>query len=129
MLDMRTPSGLVDARDTAASEGSPWWGSTYTSDSSARTPTAASYLRVDESRASSSSSGFISLMDDTSTSLTPTVGHARESFDGEEEDLGLGNPKKHEKHSKDDEGKEPETTPAATTDSAKTNIPEQPSEF
>jgi hypothetical protein len=68
-------------------------------------------------------------MDDSSASLTPTVGHARDALEGEEEDLGFGNPKKREKPPKDDEGEESEATATTKVESAETVVPEQPSEL
>ena len=108
-LDALTPRQSSDSQDSGGNQEVAWWGSSYTSESSARTPTATSYLRIDESRASSSSSGFISLMDDASFSVTPTVSHPQESHD-EEDELGLGNPSKREKTS-DADDKVPKLSP------------------
>lgn len=77
-----------------------WWGSSYAEDSSAPTPTAASFHQLEPSGASDSS-GFVSLMDDPALSLSPSpvpapppAGKSSLSTHIEEEDdddLGLGN--------------------------------------
>lgn len=77
-----------------------WWGSSYSEDSSAPTPTAASFHQLEPSGASDSS-GFVSLMDDPALSLSPSpvpapppagksslMTHIEEEDD---DDLGLGN--------------------------------------
>jgi len=73
-----------------------WWGSTYSEESSATTPTASTFHQLEESE---STSGFISLMDDPTLSATapappPTASTTASSLvirEEDEEDLGLGN--------------------------------------
>ena len=75
-----------------------WWGA---SESDVSTPTASSFDHMDEHPPSSTStSGFISLMDDPMLSMTPTVTRSpgspmphttRNDFEDEDDDLGLGN--------------------------------------
>ena len=69
-----------------------WWGSG--ADNSNRTPTAATFMQVDESVTQSSADGFISLMDSHSFS----VGSQQETSgfslqEDEDDDLGLRNSK------------------------------------
>jgi hypothetical protein len=109
-------SSLDTALDTSDEGGSQaqagtWWGS-YGEDSSAPTPTAATFLRVDDPPVSPSSSGFISLMDGPSFSVSPSgPASKRETSstyeDDDEEDLGFGNSKKREKENRDEDSKKP----------------------
>ncbi|KAL6309244.1 Sec23-binding domain of Sec16-domain-containing protein [Sparassis latifolia] len=90
------PNVVSDNTTVGQPEYGAWWGS---SESSVPTPTASSFVRVSDS--SSQSSQFISLMDDSSNSLTPVTAQQRsnlgrhdtwESFaEEDEDDLGLGN--------------------------------------
>jgi COPII coat assembly protein SEC16 len=69
-----------------------WWGSGE--DNSNRTPTAATFMQVDESAIQSSADGFISLMDSHSFSVGPkqeTTGFSQQ--EDEDDDLGLRNSK------------------------------------
>jgi hypothetical protein len=110
-VDISTPTEPTEP-ESKGNLAMPWWGSSYTSDSNARTPTATSYLRVDESRASSSSSGFVSLTEDAPSSATPTMSQHQEPHD-EEDDLGFGNPTKREKLSSNDgENETPKPSPS-----------------
>ncbi|CCM02366.1 uncharacterized protein FIBRA_04461 [Fibroporia radiculosa] len=78
----------------SGSTGGTWWGSP---ESNAPTPTASSFAHMNEDATTESPSGFISLMDDTSFSSTPTAAQAPTSYSNrldeydEEDDLGLGN--------------------------------------
>jgi hypothetical protein len=70
-----------------------WWGSMYVAES-VSTPTAATFVRIDNaSIPPSSEGGFISLMDNPSASEIPQTsfkGHSS-SREEEDEDLGIGN--------------------------------------
>ena len=69
-----------------------WWGSG--ADNSNRTPTAATFMQVDESVAQSSADGFISLMDGHSFSVGSQQETSNFSLqEDEDDDLGLRNPK------------------------------------
>jgi COPII coat assembly protein SEC16 len=111
--------------DTTNEESQPpaatWWGS-YGEESSAPTPTATTFVRIDDAPVPSSS-GFISLMDDSSFSVPPSPPVSREPSssyeDDDEEDLGFGNSKKHET-------KKPDVKSDTTSESVKTVSSEQP---
>ncbi|PFH54340.1 hypothetical protein AMATHDRAFT_44853 [Amanita thiersii Skay4041] len=89
-----TNDEALDGQDT-------WWGGFnshgYHDNSSTKTPTATTFLRVDESTLRSTPDGFISLMDvpsfPSSTSQTALQQPEREE-EGDPEDLGLGNSKR-----------------------------------
>ena len=68
-----------------------WWGSGE--DNSNRTPTAATFMQVDESAIQSSADGFISLMDSHSFSVGPQQETSSFSQEDEDDDLGLRNSK------------------------------------
>jgi COPII coat assembly protein SEC16 len=69
-----------------------WWGSG--ADNSNRTPTAATFMQVDESAIQPSADGFISLMDSHSFSVGPQQETSGFSLQGDENDgLGLRNSK------------------------------------
>ncbi|KAH9926213.1 Sec23-binding domain of Sec16-domain-containing protein [Fomitopsis serialis] len=95
-----------------------WWGS---SDASATTPTASSFMPNDESSVqTATSSQFISLMDDYSA--TPTAYQAQRTFSDnpsidEEDDLGLGNSFSRPK--RDRQASEDESAPAPTKEEPK----------
>lgn len=121
--DTISPKSSLDTANEEESQpqAATWWGS-YNEDSSAPTPTAASFLRVDDPPVSSSSSGFISLMDNASFSVSPSPPVSRHEpsstyEDDDEEDLGFGNSKKLSKE-KEEEEKSPEP--------AQTSTPERP---
>jgi COPII coat assembly protein SEC16 len=89
---------LTPTPDSVNGEGShqevSWWGSSYATESSAATPTATAFLRVDESTFAASSDGFISLMDDSSLSVVanaPAKNDPPSRSEEDEEDLGFGN--------------------------------------
>jgi hypothetical protein len=101
-----------------------WWGSSYAEDSSAPTPTATTFLRVDDPPISASSSGFISLMDDPSFSVSSSPPASRREpsssyEEDDEEDLGFGNSKKPETKKADDDSEK-------SSEPAKTVAPERP---
>ncbi|KAJ6496726.1 Sec23-binding domain of Sec16-domain-containing protein [Mycena vitilis] len=103
-----------------------WWGSSsYSVDSANQTPMAATFVQVD-SGVSSSSDGFISLMDDTSYSVASSArtksGQQPSSSAAnaeEEDDLGFGNSKPPPKE--DHQG-----STSATAPTAKAPPPERP---
>jgi COPII coat assembly protein SEC16 len=90
---------LTPTPDSVNGEGSnqevSWWGSSsYGTESSAATPTAAAFLRVDESTVATSSDGFISLMDDSAIAVVandPAKNDPLSHSEEDEEDLGFGN--------------------------------------
>ncbi|KAJ7109395.1 Sec23-binding domain of Sec16-domain-containing protein [Mycena epipterygia] len=98
-----------------------WWGSSsYANDSANQTPMAATFMQVD-SGISSSSDGFISLMDNASYAVAPTAkakGDTQSATDDDDDDLGFGNSKRALK-------KENEEAPAAGAPAAAA-APERP---
>ncbi|KAI0950569.1 hypothetical protein AcV7_008992 [Taiwanofungus camphoratus] len=95
-----------------------FWGS---SDSGAPTPTASSFVRLDEGVPAASSSGFISLMDDPTYSITPTATQGPASsdshrstqlWDDDEDDLGLGNTSHRTERVESSEERSAQSTPA-----------------
>ena len=72
-----------------------WWSSS--ADNSNRTPTAATFMQIDESAIQPSADGFISLMDSSSFSVgPPQVKQETNNFsrqEDEDDDLGLSNSK------------------------------------
>jgi hypothetical protein len=83
-------SSISDKTETTV-QGT-WWGSGE--DNSNRTPTAATFMQVDESAIQSSLDGFISLMDSHTFSIGPKQETSRFSKQADEhDDLGLGNSK------------------------------------
>ncbi|KAJ7449829.1 Sec23-binding domain of Sec16-domain-containing protein [Mycena latifolia] len=97
---MNTPKPNTEAtHDDDTGQEVSWWGSSsYASDSANQTPMAATFMQVD-SGISSSSDGFISLMDNSSYSVAPAaqakVDKRRSSTadEDDEDDLGFGNSK------------------------------------
>jgi hypothetical protein len=68
-----------------------WWGSTYVAES-VSTPTAATFVRIDNaSIPSSSEGGFISLMDASEIPQTSFKNHSSSREEEDEADLGIGN--------------------------------------
>ncbi|EMD38408.1 hypothetical protein CERSUDRAFT_82659 [Gelatoporia subvermispora B] len=103
LTDVKQSEGADHSQSHEQSNGSSmgaWWGSSD-SGSGAPTPTASSFVRLDEEPATNgTTSGFISLMDDPAYSITPVAtsspnpimnGASRDDFGDEEDDLGLGN--------------------------------------
>lgn len=85
-------NGAANHSEEAPQENG-WWGFAY-GDSSGTTPTATSFVKLDEPYTASSSTGFISLMDDHD--LTPSPSMSRPAshsnvVEDNEEDLGFGN--------------------------------------
>ncbi|KAJ6547614.1 Sec23-binding domain of Sec16-domain-containing protein, partial [Mycena capillaripes] len=99
-----------------------WWGSSsYANDSANQTPMAATFVQVD-SGVSSSSDGFISLMDDASYTVASSS-HAKSASGtadvDDEDDLGFGNSKPAPK-------KESEEAPSTAASAAAAPPPERP---
>ena len=127
--DMITPRPPINAQEgggNADPEGA-WWGSsTYDGNSTAKTPTASTFLRVDENILPSQSDGFISLMDSDPYSVTtysPTKPVSKGSPTvGDDEDLGFGNAKRSK--SKDSNNKPDREESSHTPGAAQTPQPE-----
>jgi hypothetical protein len=117
----KTPLDTTN-EETSPEQESPWWGSSYPEDSSAPTPTAAAFVQVDDAAIPASTSGFISLMDD-SPFVTPSPSVSRETSSShteeDDEDLGFGNSKKPTQEQKDEVSK---TSP----EQEKSAAPERP---
>jgi hypothetical protein len=120
--DTISPKSSLDTTDEEGNQvqTGTWWGSSYNEDSSTATPTAATFVRVEDAPVSSSSSGFISLMDDPSFSVSPSPPASRReqssSYEDENEDLGFGNSKKEKEEENSKKAEEP----------AKAAAPERP---
>ncbi|KAJ7452366.1 Sec23-binding domain of Sec16-domain-containing protein [Mycena galericulata] len=109
---MNTPKPPTESTQDAEDTGQEvsWWGSSsYGNDSANQTPMAATFMHVD-SGVSSSSDGFISLMDDAAYSVAPTTKRASaesnavgDGDDDDDDDLGFGNSKHVPKKEKEDE--------------------------
>jgi hypothetical protein len=91
-----TPKSPIDSgeNETPVEEPSWWW-----SGSTARTPTATTFMQVDSSTAGVSPDGFISLMDSRSLPFGPSPpinseGKRAQKVPDEDDDPGLGNPKR-----------------------------------
>ena len=104
----------VSPNDEERSRGqeATWWGSSsYGNDASSQTPTASTFLKVDEPAISTSTSGFISLMDDHSFSVSPSPSAMSRQpssstvEEEDEEDLGFGNSKKPKQEESDENAK------------------------
>ncbi|KAJ6596911.1 Sec23-binding domain of Sec16-domain-containing protein [Mycena vulgaris] len=117
---MNTPRPSTEStHDEDTGQEVSWWGSSsYANDSANQTPMAATFMQVD-SGISSSSDGFISLMDNASYSVAPTAqakGDTQRSSAADEEDeddLGFGNSKRALKKEKEEEAPPPASTAAA----------------
>ncbi|THH16347.1 hypothetical protein EW146_g4280 [Bondarzewia mesenterica] len=124
-----------DAEDSneeqTVTSGSPWWGSSFTEESSATTPTAATFYHVDGSAAHPSTSGFISLMDGPTNmpAVSPppsaTLRSAPAAPNEDDEDLGFGNFSIKRKQS-DDETDESKPAETAMEKSSSTSAPARP---
>ena len=131
--------GDVSMHSKPPSSGS-WWGA---SESDVSTPTATTFVNLDEQPASSSSnSGFISLMDSVDTpmfSATPTGARHTASapppshhndLDDEEDDLGLGNSAFRKKPKAAENGNAAsDPAPAKEEEKPKPAAPEKPGTF
>jgi hypothetical protein len=91
--DLPTPKSPIGSGENETPvEESSWWGS----GSTARTPTATTFMQVDSSTARVSPDGFISLMDSQSLAVGPSPpinseGQRTQKVPDEDDDLGLGN--------------------------------------
>lgn len=118
-----SPKALLEESNEEGGRGqeATWWGaSSYGDDASGQTPTASTFLMVDEPALSTTSSGFISLMDDHSFSVSPSPSVVSRQLSSstveeeDEEDLGFGNSKKSKKEESDEGAKKAEASkPAA----------------
>ncbi|OCH94992.1 hypothetical protein OBBRIDRAFT_788730 [Obba rivulosa] len=109
-----------------------WWGSSEAG-SGAPTPTASTFVHLDEEPAvEGPPNGFFSLMDDPAFSITPTAlkpadsvanGGSRSDFEDEEDDLGLGNSSK---RAKARESTEREDSTPAQVEEVKPAQPQKP---
>lgn len=126
--DEMTPRPTLDGQDQG--QDATWWGSSsYGEGSAAQTPTASTFLHVDESAVPSSSNGFISLMDQASYTVTPQSSSpaGRHHFDDEDEDdLGFGNSKPN-RSSKGGDGEQKAAAPQKTEE-PKAAAPDRPGE-
>ncbi|CAA7271684.1 unnamed protein product [Cyclocybe aegerita] len=102
-----------------------WWGS---DDAAGQTPTAATFMKIEESSIQANSDGFVSLMDTQTFSFSSqqpsrqASSTSRQEEIEDDDDLGLGNPKSipHEEQSKEETSpvkekaaEPPKVTPAA----------------
>jgi len=83
--------------ETPVQGGSSWWGSLNDNSQSTVTPTATTFMPIEESSVLASGDGFVSLMDNQPFSIGPQHAFPRprpvsQEIDHEDE-LGLGNPK------------------------------------
>lgn len=94
--DIPIPKSPIDSGENETSVEEPsWWGS----GSTARTPTATTFMQVDESTARVSPDGFISLMDSQTLAVGPSPpinsdSQRTQKVPDEDDDLGLGNSKR-----------------------------------
>ncbi|KAJ6502501.1 Sec23-binding domain of Sec16-domain-containing protein [Mycena sanguinolenta] len=121
MATPRPPAETVHEED--AGQEVSWWGSSsYANDSANQTPMAATFVQVD-SGISSSSEGFVSLMDNSSYSVAPVAKDrgGRQSSTAkdveEDEDLGFGNSKSAPKKEKEE---------TSSTSAAEAAAPQRP---
>ena len=99
-----------------------WWGA-HDENGSSATPTAATFMRVEESSIQASGDGFISLMDSHTFSVGPSkhsstaVSPARALDEDDHDDLGLGNSKPKPKPEQEENGsvKAQSVSPPANT--------------
>ncbi|PPQ93302.1 hypothetical protein CVT25_014431 [Psilocybe cyanescens] len=118
---------VADEAETPVQGGASWWGAN--DEVSNTTPTAATFMSVDETSVQASSEGFISLMDDHSFSVGPQHVKRQSSLpapidDEDDDDLGLGNSKPKPKKEEVDEIKE---QTASSSAQATTPTPPKPS--
>ncbi|RDX56664.1 hypothetical protein OH76DRAFT_1426347 [Lentinus brumalis] len=127
--------GDVSGQHSKPPSSSSWaWGQ---SESDVSTPTASSYVHLDDQPSSgTSNSGFISLMDDPMLSATPTGSkqlepvspRASQSFDDDDDDLGLGNSSSRRKTAASGNGDAAQDTAAREEEKPKPAQPEKPAE-
>ncbi|RDB21051.1 COPII coat assembly protein sec16 [Hypsizygus marmoreus] len=129
--DLVTPRPSLTTNDEEEStvQVASWWGSSaYDEGPATQTPTAASFMRVDESAVAASPDGFISLMDSNSYSVGLQAAPARTGTqlsprveEEDEEDLGFGNSKRGKLSAENGESR-----PAAAPEPAKPADSQQP---
>ncbi|KAM6500508.1 Sec23-binding domain of Sec16 domain containing protein [Amanita muscaria] len=102
--DLGTDSSTYKMTNGDGQEAHTWWGGSgsynYNDSASAKTPTATSFMRIDESAVRTTPDGFISLMDAPTFSATAVHDSPRPPTlpeEDDDEDLGLGNTKYKEK--------------------------------
>ncbi|KAF5380963.1 hypothetical protein D9615_003970 [Tricholomella constricta] len=132
--DLVTPRpSLANDYDENAAQEATWWGGTgYAEGPATQTPTASTFMHVDETAlpASASSDGFISLMDNASYSVgsqpsARTMSQASSQLDEEdEEDLGFGNSKREKRELPTGENGHSKSSPSP--EPAKPATPPQP---
>ncbi|GLB34938.1 putative involved in the initiation of assembly of the COPII coat required for the formation of transport vesicles from the endoplasmic reticulum (ER) and the selection of cargo molecules [Lyophyllum shimeji] len=133
--DLVTPRpSLTGEESQSAAQEATWWGGTaYAEDTASRTPTASTFLRVDETtvQASTSSDGFISLMDTAAYSVGPASPAKNMSQlspgpgEEDEEDLGFGNSSsRRERREKSSDSSEQNST--SSPEPAKPAAPPEP---
>ncbi|KAI0720998.1 Sec23-binding domain of Sec16-domain-containing protein [Cerioporus squamosus] len=131
-FDHLKPDGDVSGQHSKVPSSNSWgWGQ---SESDVSTPTATSFVQLDDQPSSgTSNSGFISLMDDPMLSATPTgskqlappPARASQNFDDDDDDLGLGNASSKRKTTTSGNGDAAQETPAKEEKPAQ---PEKPAE-
>ncbi|KII88485.1 hypothetical protein PLICRDRAFT_140768, partial [Plicaturopsis crispa FD-325 SS-3] len=129
--ELPTPRGPHDSSHDG--QEVTWWGSSSIEDSSGVTPTAGTFMKVDES-ASPSTDGFISLMDSHSITVTPSSplnptyhgGNAQQDDDDDDDDLGLGNSKKDREREKAERESDTSNTSTVRPASTQNATPERP---
>lgn len=85
-----------------------WWGA-HAENGSSTTPTAATFMRVEESSIQASDDGFISLMDSHTFSVGPSKQSSKaaspaRTLDDDDDDLGLGNSRPKPKPEQEENG-------------------------
>ncbi|KAF9464720.1 Sec23-binding domain of Sec16-domain-containing protein [Collybia nuda] len=115
---MATARPSLHTEDDNPTQEATWWGSNpYDGNSTTQTPTASTFLRVDEGALTPSSDGFISLMDNDVYSIaskSPANSSSQHPVD-DEEDLGFGNTKSDKLTNEDNSNKAPITSPPKDT--------------
>ncbi|KAF5365767.1 hypothetical protein D9758_003329 [Tetrapyrgos nigripes] len=111
--ELLTPRPALESTEEEGQEVT-WWGS-----SSAVTPTATSFVRLNEASTPVSTDGFISLMDDSnftvaSSSRTSHTSRRNDLQDDMDEDLGFGNAKPRSKAADEDRANNDAKPEAAT---------------
>jgi len=94
---LKSNATTSDELETPVQGGSSWWGSPNDNSQSTVTPTATTFMPVEESLIPASGDGFVSLMDNQTFSIgpqhvLPQPSPVSREIDHEDE-LGLGNPK------------------------------------
>jgi len=94
---LKSNATASDELETPVQGGSSWWGSPNDNSQSTVTPTATTFMPVEESLIPASGDGFVSLMDNQAFSIGPQHVLPQPSLVSREidreDELGLGNPK------------------------------------